>query len=48
MKYKHIPTGIIVHSDSELPPALYEPAEAEEKTSERKAEEPKKTRKRAK
>lgn len=27
MKYRHITTGTIVHSDSELPPAIYEKAE---------------------
>ena len=24
MKYRHIPSGIIVHSDSKLPEAVYE------------------------
>lgn len=24
MEYRHITTGVIVHSDSELPPAIYE------------------------
>lgn len=27
MKYRHIPTGIIVNSSGELPSAMYEPLE---------------------
>lgn len=45
MEYRHITTGVIVHSDSELPPAVYEkvdgggaePAETEKRRKARKA-----------
>lgn len=30
MKFRHIPTGIVVNSDSELPPAVYEKVDERE------------------
>lgn len=40
MKYRHIPTGIVVSSDAELPRAVYEPVERPERAErpERKAQ----------
>ena len=40
MKFRHIPTGTIVHSDSELPSALYEKVDVQ--AAEKPKAEPKK------
>lgn len=47
MKYRHIPTGVVVNSDAELPPALYEKI-AEKEDGQPAEKEPKKARKKAK
>ena len=44
MEYRHITTGVIVHSDSELPSAIYEKVDVQ-KESETKPEKKSKARK---
>lgn len=45
MRYRHISTGTIVHSESELPPAVYEKVEDGKPASEAKPEKKGKSRK---
>lgn len=37
MKYKHIPTGVFVHSDVELPAAVYEKVDETKATTKQPA-----------